>query len=264
MKNKSIATTQRFHEVARINELASENRVTDWIQRKLCLTDPWYQLILKMMKPVINSFKGKKVLEVGCGLGGFCIQVAKEDGESIGLDISSSAIHKAKDLAKKYEVQNRVGFIIGDAQFLPIKDRASEIVVCSETLEHVANHDQAFHELVRVTKKSGFLCLTVPNLLSTLFFEYVFFLFIGQPKFVKKLLNVERESIFHCLKLKRLLSRKDLKVLDIRGTDFLHLHPKITRALRIDHYVKLFSGKLEKKRSLRFFGANIGVLAKKV
>jgi len=196
-------------------------------------------------------------------LGGFCIQVAKEDGESIGLDISSSALQKARDLAQRYEVRSRVDFIIGDAQFLPIRDQTSDIVVCSETLEHVANPDRAFHELVRATKNSGYLCLTVPNLFSTLFFEYVFFLLFGQPKFVKQFLSVGKEYIFHYSKVKRLFCREDLRIIDIRGTDFLHLHPKITRVLGIDPHLKVLSNELERKKIFRFFGANIGVLAKK-
>lgn len=78
------------------NEQILENKIQDWFETKLTLSDPWYQLILKMLKPVVTSFEGKRVLEVGCGLGVFCSHIATEKGEAIGLDISRSAILKAK------------------------------------------------------------------------------------------------------------------------------------------------------------------------
>lgn len=253
----------------RTDKLAKkESHVADFIERKLSLTDPWYQLILKMMKSVINGFQGKRILEVGCGLGGFCIRVAGKGGNSIGLDVSSSAIRKAKDLAKQYKVQNQVDFVVGDAQFLPFKDQSNELVICSETLEHVANYEQAFRELVRVTEKSGYLCVTVPNLLSTMFFGYIVLLCIGQPQYAKKFLYVEKEHIFHFFKVKKLFSRENLKVMEIRSTDFLYLPPTIRKALKIENHLKAISDRIEgflenHRLPLRLFGANIGVIARR-
>lgn len=246
---------------------SKEHRVDDLIERKLLLTDPWYQLILRMMKLVTHSFQGKRVLEVGCGFGGFCIRIARKGANAVGLDVSSSATRKAKDLAKKYEVQNQVDFIIGDAHFLPFRDRSSEIVICSETLEHVANYEQAFRELVRVTERSGYLCLTVPNFFSTLFFHYMILLSIGQPQYAKEFGCLEREHIFHLFKLRRLLYRENLRVLEIRSTDFLHLPPTIRKALKIDRHPPAISDNLETHGitlRLGLFGATIGVVAKKV
>lgn len=88
-------------------------------------------------------------MEVGCGFGGFCIRLAVEGASPVGLDISSGAIRKAKDIARRYGVH--VDFVIGDAQFLPFKEEFSEIVICSETLEHVENYELAFRKLIRVT-----------------------------------------------------------------------------------------------------------------
>jgi len=269
MENKNAATTQHFHKVERKDELTSENYVTNWIQGKLCLVDPWYQLILKMMKSAINGFQGKRVLEVGCGLGGFCIHIAKEDGESIGLDISRSAIQKAKDLVKQFNVQNNIEFIIGDARFVPFKDQSYNIVICSETLEHVEDYEQAFNEIVRVVENSGHIGITVPNLLSTMFPAYIILLIIGQPQHAKKFLRVEKEHIFHYFKIKNLFRREDLKVMKIRSTDFLYIPPRIKKFLKIEHYLKVISDSMEDylehhNSALKFLGANIGVFAQKI
>jgi hypothetical protein len=54
----------------RITNVEQEARL---IKRKLLVTDPWYRLILHMLADVIADFKCIKMLEVGCGFGGFCI-----------------------------------------------------------------------------------------------------------------------------------------------------------------------------------------------
>jgi len=217
-----------------------------------------------MMKSITNGSHETQMLEIGCGLGGFCIWIAKKGTRTIGLDLSSSAIMKAKDLAKKYKVRHQTEFIIGDAQYLPFTDHSNEIVVCSETLEHVGNYEKAFHELVRVTNTSGYICLTVPNFFSALLFQYIGMLSVGQPQYAKKFACVDKEHIFHVFKIRRLLGRENLKVLEIRSVDILALPPTIKEALKIGRYLQAISEKLEKHcRALRFLGATIGVLAKK-
>lgn len=236
-------------------------RVCSWKQRKLKLADPWYRLILKMIKPVINNFEGREVLEVGCGLGGFPIYIGSKKGKCVGLDISKKAIKEAKVLSKKYKVNDQVDFIIADARFLPITRECFEMIVCSETLEHIENYQQAFHELVRVAKKNGFLIVTVPNIFSMLLLEYLYFILMGQPRYVKEFLEVNKEEIFHHFKLKNLFKSEKLNIIEIQGTDFLHLHPKIKK---IFPYLDLFSDMLERKgQRLKFFGSHIGVIAKK-
>jgi ubiquinone/menaquinone biosynthesis C-methylase UbiE len=247
--------------------MQTENRQDEkyrtWYETKITLQDPWYKLILRMLKPVVADLKGKRVLEVGCGLGVFCTHIAREDGEAIGLDISKSAILKAKDLSRQFGVQDKVEFVVTDARFLPFVERSQDIIVCSEVLEHIENHQQAFHEFARVADNSGYIVLTVPNLISSLFFEVVFFMVMGQPKYVQKYLNVEKEYVFHYFKVKRLVNSENLTLVDIRGTDYVHVHPKIIKFLKLAKISNMVSSELENKKSWRFLGANIGVVAQK-
>ena len=240
---------------------------SEMLRDKLSLVDPWYQLVIEMLHPICD-FSGKTLIEVGCGLGGFLVYLSKNCSEVVGLDISSKAIHVAKGVVKQLGLQDKVNFVIGDAQFIPFKAQSGDILVCSETLEHVPNYERAFGELVRVTKNSGYLCLTVPNFLSTAFFENVILLLVGQPSYVKSHFSVEKEHIFHVFKLKKLLNQQDVNVVTIRSVDFLHLPPRVRKFLRIDWVLKNISNRLENFfmnyfSSLKLAGANIGVLLKK-
>jgi ubiquinone/menaquinone biosynthesis C-methylase UbiE len=241
----------------------------DMAEWKLRLSDPWYKLVVKMLNMVISDFNGKKILEVGCGIGGFCVNSAWKGADVIGVDVSSKAVHEGKELARRFGVKERVDFIVADAHCLPFKDDANEVVVCSETLEHVSDYKKAFSEFVRVTQKSGYLCLTVPNLLSTLFLECIILRLVGQPQYVKSHVCVEREDIFHVFKLRRLLNREDLKVMKIRSTNFLHFPPRVKSALGISRNLQVVSDRTEDffeahNLPLRLLGANLGVLARKI
>lgn len=241
--------------------------LSEMIWDKLSLADPWYQLVMEMLRSVCN-FSGKRIIEVGCGLGGFVANVSRDCGEVIGLDVSSKAFHIAKNVVTQLGIKDKVSFVIGDAQFLPFKAQSGNILVCSETLEHVPDYERAFGELIRVTKNSGYLCLTVPNFLSTAFFENVILLLVGQPSYVKSHVSVEKEHIFHAFKLKKLINQQDVNVVTMRSVDFLHLPPRVRKFLRIDWILKIISNRLENFfmnyfSPLKLAGANIGVLLKK-
>jgi len=233
------------------------------IKRKLSLADPWYQLIIRMMKSKISA-DFKNILEVGCGKGGFSIRMAEKCKNVVGLDLSANSIKKAKNLAKRSRHHQNVDFVIGDAQFLPFKNGSGFITVCAETLEHIPNFDEAFQELVRVTEKSGYLFVTVPNYISTQLLELWLWSLIGEGG------RRHGFHIFHYLKAKKLFKRKDLEILDVRGTDFIHI-PFLSfkrmdwssntsfnesRFLRFMRYLEKYD------RSMKFFGSNIGILAK--
>lgn len=248
--------------------LEMDKHTSEMIRDKLSLSDPWYQLVMKMLQSVVNDFNRQILIEVGCGLGGFLVNVARRGAFVVGLDVSSKAVRIAKDLVKQLGLQNKIDLVVGDAQLLPFKEQASDIVVCSETLEHVPNYEKAFSELTKITKKSGYLCLTVPNFLSTAFFENVILLLVGQPGYVKSQVCVEKEHIFHIFKLRKLLKRENVKVIIIRSVDFLHFPPRVRRLLRLGRSLKIISGRLEDffgayASPLKLMGANIGVLAKK-
>ena len=57
--------------------------------------DPNYQE-LKKMEQELKKLKVKKVLDIGCGSGGFMLKAQKEGIDIVGIDISSKMIENAK------------------------------------------------------------------------------------------------------------------------------------------------------------------------
>lgn len=94
-----------------------------------------------------------KVLEVGCGSGENSKLLDKDSATYYGVDISLNAI-RAGDNNK-----NLVG---GHAGLLPFIDKAFEVVLFLDVLEHLDNESSAIQEARRVLKDGGVLLVLVP------------------------------------------------------------------------------------------------------
>jgi SAM-dependent methyltransferase len=57
-------------------------------------------------------------------------------------------------------------FEAGSAEQIPLDDASVDAVVCFDTLEHVAAHDQVLAEFRRVLKPGGFLVISCPDRLE--------------------------------------------------------------------------------------------------
>jgi ubiquinone/menaquinone biosynthesis C-methylase UbiE len=108
--------------------------------------------ILKLMR----VSKEDRILEVGCGAGNILERTPA--GKLFGVDISEFILHKArKKLVKE------VYLFQADAQNLPFKNQALEIVICSEVLEHLLDPSESLKEVARVLSNQGTAIISIPN-----------------------------------------------------------------------------------------------------
>lgn len=78
-------------------------------------------------------FRGKRVLDLGCGDGRFAFGVAPFASKVEGLDPDPESIAAAKKTARNTGVRN-VHFAVGAAQQLPYRDATVDVVILSWTL----------------------------------------------------------------------------------------------------------------------------------
>lgn len=105
----------------------------------------------KLIKQYNN---GSSVLDAGCGTGLITRQLY---GSVIGLDINTWNLQQAKKHAAG------ANFILGDIENLPVKINKLDLVVCTETLEHLEQPEKAIAEFLRVLKPGGRLIGSVPH-----------------------------------------------------------------------------------------------------
>jgi 2-polyprenyl-3-methyl-5-hydroxy-6-metoxy-1,4-benzoquinol methylase len=105
-------------------------------------------------------FRGLRILNVGCGTGGFNVAAEKEGAKTWGVDASPHAIEIC-------ELRRRAGggghYVEAVAEALPLRSGSYDLVHCLSTLEHVQNVEMAIREMVRVTRPGGAILLYAPN-----------------------------------------------------------------------------------------------------
>jgi 2-polyprenyl-3-methyl-5-hydroxy-6-metoxy-1,4-benzoquinol methylase len=101
--------------------------------------------------------RGKRVLDIACGEGYGASSLAKAGAASVvGVDIAADVCEHAR---RKYGIDARTG----DAEAIPLPDRAVDMVVSFETIEHVASPASFIQECTRVLKPEGTLIVSTPN-----------------------------------------------------------------------------------------------------
>jgi ubiquinone/menaquinone biosynthesis C-methylase UbiE len=103
----------------------------------------------------IGTLKGKKILDVGCGLGESAVYFALKGAEVTAVDISPKMIFFAKKLAKEYETT--INFIVSPAEALKFDRESFDIVYCANLLHHLPIDDRTkfIKEMREVLKREG-------------------------------------------------------------------------------------------------------------
>jgi ubiquinone biosynthesis O-methyltransferase len=111
--------------------------------------------------PIIGDWRGKAVLDLGCG-GGFLAVALTERGAAVtGLDPSEAAIAAARRHAKANELE--IDYRRGSGENLPFADGVFDIVVCVDVLEHVKDVDRVLTEIRRVLRPNGIFLFDTIN-----------------------------------------------------------------------------------------------------
>jgi len=96
------------------------------------------------------------LLDVGCGVGELVTMLAREKRcRCYGVDISGVAI---AELNKK-GFEGRVSAL----PVIPYPNEMFDLVICTETLEHVSDAKRTVAEMARVARRGGTLIVSVPD-----------------------------------------------------------------------------------------------------
>jgi ubiquinone/menaquinone biosynthesis C-methylase UbiE len=100
-----------------------------------------------------DQFAGKKLLEVGCGLGTDLLQFAKGGALVTGVDITPHSIELVK---KRFELEGMaVDARVSDAENLPFENNSFDVVYSFGVLHHTPNTQKAIDEIHRVLRPGG-------------------------------------------------------------------------------------------------------------
>ncbi len=138
---------------------------------------PWHLLVRKHLE----GLDGARVLEIGCGRGGFAAWLSTQGArEIVGADPAAAAVRKAALRSRERRLGN-VRHAVADLCALGWADGAFDVVISCETIEHVADPARGVAELARVLRPGGRLYLTTPNYLGLMGIYRIYRTLTGRP-----------------------------------------------------------------------------------
>lgn len=96
---------------------------------------------------------GVRLLDVGCGAGGWHARLAGAGANIVGMDLMPGMLLEARSSGSSLQPEPK--FVLGDAQTLPFASASFDRILCSGVLYHVADCERALHELKRVLRPGG-------------------------------------------------------------------------------------------------------------
>jgi ubiquinone/menaquinone biosynthesis C-methylase UbiE len=99
------------------------------------------------------SARGKRVLEIGVGMGADCVRWAREGADVVGIDLTERAVSLTKQRLTDEGLPGEVR--VADAEELPFKDGSFDVVWSWGVLHHTPRADDALVEATRVLKPGG-------------------------------------------------------------------------------------------------------------
>lgn len=115
-------------------------------------TAPENRCILKIM----GDLRGKRLLDIGCGLGETSVYFALKGAQVTASDISPEMVERAKSLAKHHNTS--VEGVVAAGEDLPVPRGHFDIVFTANTIHHVPNKPQFFGMMRDTLKPGGLFC----------------------------------------------------------------------------------------------------------
>src|SRR5690349_16706808 len=124
----------------------------------------WNDAFGDFLEGALKPKPGKRILDVGCGVGTAEISLARLQVSQLrlfGVDTITARVGEA--LSRVRGINARAGFAAADAVRLPYVNGAFDCTFCVAVLQHVRDVPMALSELARVTRPGGRILAVEPD-----------------------------------------------------------------------------------------------------
>lgn len=112
------------------------------------------------LKQILGDVKGKKVLDVGCGIGSLAFYLAQKGANVMGIDLSRNLIEYCREQSKILGLS--IEFKVMNAQIPDFEDESFDIILGSRIIHHLPDIGLFFNRCKRLLKKKGFIAFIEP------------------------------------------------------------------------------------------------------
>jgi SAM-dependent methyltransferase len=101
------------------------------------------------------SLKGRRILDVGCGIGAYVSRLREFSDQVYGVDIEEGRLRRS--------AQSLPCLALAASEHLPFTNGAFDLVLLNEVIEHVQDDACTLREACRVTTPGGRIIIYTPN-----------------------------------------------------------------------------------------------------
>jgi SAM-dependent methyltransferase len=112
------------------------------------------------------GYRGRRLIEVGCGIGTDLVRFAKGGALVTGVDLSETAVRLARANLDRHDAPGAV--LVGDGARLPLPDESVDVVYAHGVLQYSADPRGIVEEARRVLRPGGTAIFMVYNRVSWL------------------------------------------------------------------------------------------------
>ena len=172
---------------SRLSQEAERRRYFEEISRKRFQGREWHVPIVAKF----NSFRGKVVLEIGCGVGTDGIEFARNGANYTGVDLTLNAVELTRERFEVFGVPGR--FEVANAEEgLPLPDASVDHVYSFGVIHHSPAPERIVGQIYRVLRNGGTFTVMLYNRPSINYYIEIMFLrrlfrWCLLPKFMPRL-----------------------------------------------------------------------------
>jgi len=115
-----------------------------------------------------GGYAGRRLLEVGCGIGTDLVRFAKGGARVTGVDLSQTAIDLARANVRWQGLEDRADLQVGNAEDLPFADASFDVVYGHGVVQYTVDPERLLSECRRVLAPGGAAIFMVYNRVSWL------------------------------------------------------------------------------------------------
>ena len=122
-----------------------------------------YVVLNYFVQKLTPYWRGRTVLDVGCGSGFQTVQFAPRAKHVVAIDISGALMRKVQEKLKTQGLTN-VTLLQGNATRMPLQDGSVDFVSAyGDVIGHIPEYEQAIAEMARVCRRGGTVTLEYDN-----------------------------------------------------------------------------------------------------
>ena len=132
----------------------------EWRKRRIW-QENYQETEIKELERLSGGLKNKRILDVGCGMGGLLIAMNLSGLDAAGLDPNEDYCKITKMRGQRYKINPEVYNAYGEK--IPFKNDCFDVIISKDVLEHCKNPKRFLKEGYRVLKPGGKFFINVCN-----------------------------------------------------------------------------------------------------